>query len=158
MSSGLELTLEAIGEAKINNMLSDLGLDLRNLRGAMNEVGRESIKYFSGNVFANRGATINGGQRWQRLSDAYAAQKARTYPGRPVLVRTGKMQRSFKYDSTGMSVTIRNDDPKFKYHQSDETRYLLPRRVMLGVYANMQRDVTRTIALAISRKIKERSS
>lgn len=157
MADSLELSLEVSGEEQIKTMLTGLGMDLRNLRGAMNEVGRTQIKYFSGNVFASRGATINGGQRWQRLNDKYAARKAKKYPGRPLLVATGKMQGSFKYDSTGMSVTIYNTDPKFEYHQSSDTRRVLPRRVMLGVYSTMQRDVTTTIAKVISEKIKQRA-
>ncbi|WP_425005771.1 phage virion morphogenesis protein [Mycolicibacterium sp. S3B2] len=154
MADSLDMKLEVKGDEQVKQMLTSLGLDLRNLRGAMNEVGRSQMKYFIGNVFASRGATINGGQRWQRLNDKYAARKAKTYPGRPILVATGKMQNSFKYSSTGMSVEIYNTDPKFKYHQSSETRYVIPRRVMLGVYSGMQRDVTATIAKVISEKIR----
>ncbi len=35
--------------------------------------------------FATEGA--HGGDRWQPLSPAYAAQKARSHPGKPILVR-----------------------------------------------------------------------
>lgn len=157
MADGLNLKLEVKGDQEIKRMLVGIGLDLRNLRSAMDEVGRSTTKYFSGQVFASRGATLNGGQRWQRLNDRYAVQKARRYPGRPLLVRTGKMQNSFRYSSTGTSVTIENSAPHFVYHQSSAPRRVLPRRVMIGVYQGMQDDVTRTIAAVLSRKIRERS-
>jgi hypothetical protein len=157
MADGLDLKLQVKNDEQVKKMLTELGLDLRNLRGAMNEVGRTTINYFGGQVFASRGATINGGQRWQRLNDKYAAQKAKKYAGRPILVRTGQMQTSFKYSSTGTSVEITNTAPHFKYHQSSDTRRVLPRRVMIGVYQGMQADVTATIASALAKKIKQRT-
>ena len=49
-----------------------------------------------------------------------------------------------------MSVTITNDAPWFKYHQSSAPRTKIPRRVMIGVYTGMQDDVTNIIAAALS--------
>ena len=155
MADSLHMKLEVKGDKEIKDMLTGLGLDLRNLRGAMNEVGRDAVKYFSGPVFVSRGSAIN--QPWQRLSNRYAAQKAKRYAGRPLLVRTGKMQNSFAYNSTGTSVMIFNKDPKFVYHQSSAPRHALPRRAMIGIYNGLQSEVTATIAQVIARKIKERS-
>lgn len=149
-----DIQLEVDGEERIKQMLSQLGLDFKDLRGAMNEVGRQNVKFFSGNVFASRGGAI--GQPWQRLNDRYAAQKAKKWGSKPILVRTGKMQRSFKYQATSMDVTISNTDPKFKYHQSSDTRYVLPRRAMIGVYGTLQRDVTSVIGKVLADKIKKR--
>ncbi|PYE13342.1 virion morphogenesis family protein [Williamsia limnetica] len=123
----------------------------------MDAVGRATINYFSGQVFASRGDTINGGQRWQRLNDSYAAQKAKDYSGRPVLVRTGHMQSSFKHKADDSSVVVRNTAKYFPYHQSSAPRTKLPRRVMIGVYQGMQADVTATIAAALSKKIRDRT-
>ena len=148
--------MEALGADQIKSMLTGLGLDLRNMRGAMNEVGRGAIKTFSGPVFLSRGGKI--GEAWPRLSDDYAARKAKKYSGRPILVRTGAMQNGFKYDSTGMSVTIHNTDPKFRYHQSTEDRKKIPRRAMIGIYEGLDNEVRNTIAAVIARKIKERSA
>ena len=156
MADSLELTLEALGEERIRTFLSGVGLDLRNLRGAMNEVGRGAVKTFSGPVFTSRGQFI--GESWPRLSDDYAARKAKKYPGRPVLVRTGEMQGGFKYESTGMSVTIYNPVPHFEYHQSTDPRTKIPRRAMIGIYNGLDADVRNTIAAVIARKIKERSA
>ena len=156
MADSLELKLEALGEDRIRTFLNGVSLDLRNLRGAMNEVGRGAVKTFSGPVFASRGQFI--GESWPRLSDDYAARKAKKYSGRPVLVRTGEMQGGFKYESTGMSVTIYNPVPHFVYHQSTAPRTKIPRRAMIGIYKGLDADVRNTVAAVIARKIQERAA
>lgn len=153
-----DVQVEVQGAERISRMLTELGLDMKDLKDAMHQVGGQQIKYFSGTVFANRGATVNGGQRWQRLNDKYAAQKAKKYPGRPVLVRRGLMQKSFKYEAEPMSVTIYNTAPYFKYHQSSDTRHVLPRRAMIGIYSRLGSDVSRVIAEVLAKKIQRRSA
>lgn len=157
MADSLELEMKLNNVDAVNKMLTGIGRDVRDLRGAMNEVGLSTISYFSGQVFASRGSTINGGQRWQRLNDRYAAKKAEDYSGRPVLVRTGKMQSSFRHKATDTSVVIRNTAMYFPYHQSSAPRSVLPRRAMIGVYQGMQDDVTATIGKALSKKIRDRT-
>ncbi|MBZ4533131.1 hypothetical protein GBP62_25165 [Mycobacterium avium subsp. hominissuis] len=155
MASSLELDLEVQNAEKIEKMLADLGLDIKDMRSAMDDVGKSTIKYFSGQVFASRGSTI--GDRWPRLSDKYATWKAKRWAGKPVLVRTGTMQSSFTKKASNMEVVIGNSAPYFKYHQSSEPRKKIPRRAMIGIYTGMQDDVTKTIAAALSKKIRERT-
>lgn len=152
MADSLELSLEVKGVEQVTRMLTNIGADVQDLKGAMTEVGEHAKKYFGGQVFASRGGVL--GQPWPRLSPGYASQKAKRYPGRPVLVRSGLMQRSFTSKPSAMSVTIGNDAPWFKYHQSSAARKKIPRRVMIGVYNGMQSDVTKIIAAALSEKIK----
>lgn len=152
MADSLELDLEIKGVKEVTKMLTNVGLDVRDLKGAMADVGDHAKKYFGGQVFASRGGVL--GQTWPRLSPSYAARKAKRYPGRPVLVRTGLMQRSFTSTPSNMSVTIGNDAPWFKYHQSSAARTKIPRRVMIGIYNGMQEDVTGIIATALAKKIK----
>lgn len=152
-----DIQLEVDGADRIKTMLSELGLDVKDLRGAMNAVGNNTTKYFSGQVFASRGSTI--GLPWQRLSDRYAAYKSKKFGGKPLLVRSGTMQRSFKHQvgSDNMSVEISNTAKYFKYHQSSETRYNLPRRAMIGIYGTLQSDVTAVIGKVLAEKIKKRA-
>lgn len=121
----------------------------------MAEVGDHAEKYFGGQVFASRGGVL--GQSWPRLSPGYAAQKAKRYPGRLPLVRTGVMQRSLVSTASSTSVSITNDAPYFKYHQSSAARSKIPRRIMIGIYSGMQADVTSVIAAALARRIKQRA-
>lgn len=154
MADSLDLSLEVQNAEQVKQMLTNLSLDLNDLKGAMTDVGTHAKKYFGGQVFSSRGGVL--GATWPRLSPAYAAQKAKHYPGRPILVRTGVMQKSFVSSPSSMSVTIANDAPWFKYHQSSAARKKIPRRVMIGVYSGMQDDVTNIIARALSQKIAKR--
>lgn len=45
-------------------------------------------------TFDSEGAATGPRQRWAPLSPAYAARKAREYPGRKILERTGALRRS----------------------------------------------------------------
>lgn len=72
------------------------------------------------------------GDRWQALSPAYAAWKAKRYPGKPILQRTGDMMAGFTQRPFAVEV-IENDfmvigsaDPKAKFHQHGGGR--LPQR------------------------------
>lgn len=155
MADSLQLTLDVEGQEQVKQLLTAIGGDVKDLKGAMSEVGDHAVKFFGGQVFASRGQVIN--QQWPRLSDSYAAWKAKHYPGTPMLVRRGVMKDSFTSKPSSMSVTITNTAPYFKYHQSSASRSKIPRRAMLGIYAGMQDDVTNIIATALSKKIRERT-
>lgn len=150
-----QMEVDVQGAEEIKKMLSQLGLDVNDLKPAMDEVGRDVTKYFGGQVFASRGSVI--GQPWQRLSDRYAAAKAKKWGSKPLLVASGRMQKSFRHKASKMDVTIDNTAPQFKYHQSTDTRYVLPRRAMIGIYGTLQRDATNIIAKVLANKIKQRS-
>ena len=94
MADNLQLELEIKGAEQVKRMLTNIGLDMKGLKGAMTDVGDHAKKYFGGQVFASRGGVL--GKSWPRLSPGYAAQKAKRYPGRPMLVRTGVMERSLR--------------------------------------------------------------
>lgn len=115
------------GDAETMAMLRKLGSGVINLSKPMSDIGTYLASFFAGEVFASRGGVI--GEPWQSLNQRYAAQKAKSFPGRPPLVRTGVMQRSFKKNAGRMSVTIFNSDRKFDFHQGG-TRYIPPRVMM----------------------------
>jgi phage gpG-like protein len=145
-----DITLQ--GEAEVLKILTRVGLAMDDLEGAMSDVGQHAIKYFSGQVFASRGSVI--GQPWAPLNPTYAAHKARLYPGRPPLVRTGLMQRSFTSDPSKMQVTIGNSAPYFQYHQSSAERSKLPRRAMIGLSEQLQSDIVETVRSSLINKIR----
>lgn len=152
--TGLDLDVRLEGEEQVKAMLTGLGLDLRDMKGAMTDVGENAKRFFSGQVFASRGGAL--GKSWPPLSPRYAVEKAKRYPGRPPLVRTGLMQRSFTSSPSPMSVTIGNDAPHFPYHQSSAARKRLPRRMMIGIYNGLERDVVGIIERAILVKLQRR--
>ncbi|MDQ0869047.1 hypothetical protein QFZ70_001520 [Arthrobacter sp. V1I9] len=98
------------------------------LSRSMEATGLYLTRFFAGEVFASRGGVI--GRRWLRLNDNYAAWKARRWPGRPPLIRTGLMNRSFKHKSTQLTTSLWNEAKYFDYHQDGRG---VPQRVMMRV-------------------------
>lgn len=125
--SDIQITVTGDKEliAKLNR-LSAGGLDLED---SMDSSGRFLTRFFSGEVFASRGRVIN--EPWPALNSSYAAWKARQFPGRPPLVKTGEMMRSFKHTSSARRLELFNTSDYFAFHQ-DGTRHL-PQRVMMKV-------------------------
>lgn len=106
--------------------------------------------FFSGEVFASRGGVI--GHPWPRLSDAYAARKAQQFPGRPPLIRTGLMNRSFKHNAGRLSVEVLNEAWYFRFHQNGEG---VPQRVMMDLDQKRVVQVAKFIGEDISKKMEE---
>jgi phage gpG-like protein len=76
------------------------------------------------------------GAAWSPLSPPYARWKAKNYPGKPILQRTGKLmesmtQRPFGIDEiTDKSMTIGTDVPYAQYHQRGTEH--MPARPLIG--------------------------
>ena len=145
----LSMSITISGTKKTQEKLKRLGSSLYDFKGAMGEIGAEGAKYYSNQAFASQGGVFGG--RWASLSPRYAAIKAVLYPGRPMMVRTGKMQDSFTYAASSKEVLIGNSAPQFKYHQSTAPRSKMPRRAMMGVNDPV-RKMVRTIIEADVRK------
>lgn len=123
------------------------------LTPAMKSVADYAKSYFAGQAFVSQGQVY--GQRWPRLNPSYENWKSKKYPGRPVLVRTGLMQRSFESDSDENSATIWNDTDYFKYHQSDESRTSkLPRRAMMAANDTMRQNLYAIINAYVQKQMK----
>nr|WP_159015007.1 hypothetical protein [Streptomyces europaeiscabiei] len=95
----------------------------------MDDIGTYLTGFFSGEVFVSRGGII--GQPWDALSPAYAAWKAKYFPGRPPLIRSGFLNTHFRHTATNNSVTIFNEAPYFDALQSGTRR--MPARTMMAV-------------------------
>lgn len=105
----------------------------------------ESAEYlkhvFSTDVFDTQGAAI--GVHWAPLSKAYAYEKAKKYPGKPLLEATGTMKAGFMTLWRPDMAAVWNKVEYFKYHQSNEPRHKLPRRVMMRLGMNQREQVVR---------------
>jgi PAS domain-containing protein len=78
------------------------------------------------------GYSREDGQSWTPLSPAYAVEKARTDPGRSILIREGDMRRAAsqpRRESTPRTLTLWIDDPKAPLHQEGSDR--LPARPLI---------------------------
>jgi phage gpG-like protein len=147
------VTIKITGDQEAIGKLQKLGKSLIMFRSAMNEIGGELSDYFSQQVFASQGGAI--GERWPRLSPAYQARKAKFYPGRGPLQRTGEMQKGFYHTSDEQSVTIKNRKKYFDYHQSTEPRSKIPRRPMMATTGEVKDIVARVLQADVTAKIRK---
>lgn len=137
------------GDAELIHKLRKFGVSVLDLSDSMDETGRYLTRFFSGEVFASRGQVF--GKPWPALNDNYAAFKARTFPGRPPLFRTGLMNRSFKHKSTKLTTSLWNEAEYFGYHQEGRG---VPERVMMHVDEKRKRSIAGFIAEDINGKMK----
>ena len=115
---------ELIG--KLNAFTGSGGLNLKRSLGAS---GVYLTRFFSGEVFVSRGRVI--GKPWAPLNSSYAVWKARQFPGRPPLIRSGEMNRGFFFNESARKLELGNRADHFDIHQ--EGRGNVPERVMMLV-------------------------
>ena len=67
----------------------------------------------------------------------------------PLLEKTGDMRKGFYKESNSEFAMVGNEDPKFPYHQSNQPRTKIPRRVMLQIDARMRDEIFKAFQLYI---------
>lgn len=127
------------GELELSRRLTGMAVMVEDWSPAFSMAVEDLKEIFSGAVFDTEGAAVDA--YWSPLSRAYALKKAREFPGKGILEATGKMRNSFlsKFDAT--SATIWNAATYFKYHQSNQPRTKMPRRIMMKLTENMKQLV-----------------
>lgn len=85
--------------------------------------------------FATQGGATRGG--WAALSPAYARQKARTHPGKPILERSGLLkesltQRPFGVDEVDRDVAVFGTDIPYARYHMDGTPFMPARPPLIG--------------------------
>lgn len=146
----VKLSYRVTGDQEVITALGRFGTEITDLSQGMNQIGDRLTDLFGGQVFASRGGAI--GQPWQPLASSTVISKARRWAGRPPLVRTGLMQRSFVATAGRMRVEITNRDPKFAFHQQG-TRHI-PARTMMAIDRTRETMITRIIEDEVTRKMK----
>ncbi|MDR6794735.1 hypothetical protein J2X12_004117 [Pseudarthrobacter oxydans] len=145
-----EFVIEVQGGKELAAKLRKYGVSILDLSHSMDQTGAYLSKFWSGEVFASRGRVI--GEPWPALNDAYATFKARRWPGRPPLFRTGLMNSSFKHKSTKLSATLWNESKYFEYHQEGRG---VPQRVMMKVDRQREDHIKQFVADDLETKQRE---
>lgn len=138
----MQVSVTITGAKDLKSKLKKLGPSLMLFQHAMGEIGKQGARYFQDVNFASQGGVV--GYVWPRLSPKYSVWKAKHYPGRGPLVRTGAMQHAFDYSANSTSVHIQNLMPYAKYHDSTAPRTKMPYRPLTGVnepIKNLIKDV-----------------
>lgn len=138
-----EFTFEVAGEEQVARRFTRYGENIRDMRPAFNKI---KDRFFEGEQqqFQTEGGWGSGG--WRPLSTeepprgGYAGWKARRYPGRPIMVVSGKLKRSLTQPGAEGSIalvfptslTLGTRIPYAIYHQSTRPRTSnLPRRPLI---------------------------
>lgn len=141
MAKGFRLEWTIEGETQISRVLQGLIAKTQNLSVPFKQSADYLKDVFSRDVFSTEGRVI--GEQWQRLSPYTVAQKARQGYPLDILVRTGAMKKSFVTEVGKDFATIGNTAEYFKYHQSNQPRHKIPRRVMMKLANNQKEQVVK---------------
>lgn len=138
------------GDKTLARKLANFTAGGLHLKHSMGATGLYLTRFFSGEVFTSRGGVYGSG--WPALNPSYAAWKAKVWPGRPPLVRTGLMQRSFKHKSTPLTVSLWNEAKYFDYHQDGRG---VPQRVMMKIDDQRALRITKYVLGDLTRQMKK---
>lgn len=139
VAGSVEFRFELEGEVQMHRRLTGVMARMISWRPAFRLIA-EDFRAHMASVFDSEGGATKSGQ-WPPLSSAYAKWKARHYPGRPILVRTGTLRESLTkaghpeaiQDLSDDALSIGTSVPYAIYHQSIRPRKRLPRRAMIDL-------------------------
>lgn len=123
----------------------------------MNEIGDELMKYYGDEVFRQQGTTVNN--NWKALAmttQLSRSQRRGYYKNAPIatdkiLVWTGRLQRGMAKTVEKAKLTIYNNVPYFKYHQTGQG---VPKRQMLEITQKTVDTVTNTFIKYFNKAIR----
>jgi len=119
--AGMRFRFEVEGEVQIDRTLARFADNVGDASALWDALANRFAR-IEARQFKSEGAYGSGG--WQALSPAYAAWKARAYPGKPILERTGDLKDSLTRRPLGIevltpqSMTVGSGIDYGRYHQS----------------------------------------
>lgn len=141
-----------VGDRELQGKLDKLGKSLYDFGKEFRGIGRDLTNYYAEKPYASEGQIF--GQRWKALKPKYEEDKAKRYPGRGILVRTGKMRKNYTFTSSQSAVRIQNKTSYFIYHQSAKSRKKMPRRLLFAFNQEILGFITKTIKTGIIERIR----
>lgn len=147
-----QFQVKITGAKEVQDKLKRLGSSLYDFSVSMRAIGQDLGEYFANQAYASQGGVF--GEPWAPLSPKYAEWKAEHFPGRPPLVLSGDMQRSYYAETGPQSVFISNKAEYFKYHQSTDARSKMPRRATMGLNDPLRRVIVDIMQREVTQKIR----
>ena len=150
MADNIQITLDLLGERQTSRRIQTLRADLSDPRPAYRDIA-DMIRKVQLPQFGTQGARGPRG-RWVDLSEAYATWKEMHYPGRPILVLTGKMKAAAtskqspgaieEIDRGGVTVGIDGDEvPYAMTHQHGDLGRNIPQRQVYDMTDGDQQEI-----------------
>lgn len=144
----MDFEIDVSGIDDIRAKLDKLKRGLMDWNQTLAVIGKAFQDYYSSVPFASRGTVF--GQQWEDLNPAYATWKAKNYPGRPILVRSGDLQKGFFFVSSNNEVKLSNKVVYFKKHQFGEG---VPQRISMALNDERKKAASDIIRDDIQKKV-----
>lgn len=139
---------EIEGEKQVASLIENVSKKLDDFRSPLTAVNNLLLSTWDKN-FDSEGSTI--GEPWKKLSPRYKKRKDSKFPGKPILVATGKMRNSFRSKTGKLQTELYNTSEYFKFHQSNKPRTKLPRRVMMKIDDKRRAEIFREFTKYLNR-------
>lgn len=142
---GFRLSFDFFGDTQLDRTLTRFGENVRDARPVWEDLADDFAKA-ERRQFSSQGGYASGG--WSPLSPRYAAWKAKRFPGKGILVRTGELERSLTQRPFGVEVidaqamAIGSDVEHGGYHQRGDG---LPQRRPVELTEARRRDWVRRV-------------
>jgi phage gpG-like protein len=152
----ISISIPNAGE--FSSKLKKIGVDLMDFSEELRTVGAYLTNYFSTVPFDTQGRNYGG---WAPLQQRTLNRKVRLIgrlgygvSAHDILQLSGRMRKSFQYQSSRDSLTVSNAVPYFKYHQSFLPRKSnLPQRIMMAIDAQNKAQIVSIIETGIQNRI-----
>lgn len=148
----MQISWKIEGEKELSRKLQGISDSVKDWKPAFTDATKELVRIFSTDVFATRGAVI--GENWPPLRSRYLDTKVKAgYPADP-LIKTGAMKNSFKSLAKTDYGEVWNSAWYFGFHQSNQPRSKLPRRVMMKLAEEQKQMIVKIFHTYWFKKIK----
>jgi len=151
-----DLHYEIEGDVQIMRRFRGLETSISDWSKTFRKVGIYLRNFFSGPVFKTEGAVFS--EKWAPLKPS--TLKVRKYKGKPILQQTGALMKSFDYIYKAREVLVFNHlmSSYGKYHQSNQPRTKLPRRVMMKLDEKRKQMIVKQFHKDLLNKVNERNN
>lgn len=143
----IKASIDSAQVTKMFNKLTDLSKDLRPvLLQILGQPADKNLNTIRGSInaaFVTQGGSTAFGS-WKPLSRAYQERKNKKYPGKTILVASGRLYQSLVSAGSNDTVQILTTRslsygtvvPYAGYHQSTKSRVRIPRRPYMDITQN----------------------
>ena len=139
----IKIEVKTEGTQELIFSLKGFSRDVSLLTEPLEDSGRYMQQQAIAN-FAASGALMQPGG-WPPLAESTERKKAKYWPGRPMMVRTGKLRRSFEIDGPRIGKNygeIEVYNPVHYAVEHQEAWGLLPQRILLRFQKQQIQDIT----------------
>ena len=136
----LQIDFEIEGDKQISRRMNIVADGITDFKAPLQLSASEFIRVFKQN-FSTEGAML--GDKWPARKPVYKnGARIDTWA---LLRKTGKMYNSFRAQVSAEQLSVMNVAFQFKYHQSNQPRSKIPRRVMMKLDEARKRFVIKAL-------------